>query len=40
LDFLRSILDHVAELRVKYGMQSVTMSEVADLHDQQQRAAA
>ncbi len=40
LDFLRSILDHVAELRVKHGMQSVTMSEVADLHDQQKRAAA
>lgn len=38
--FLRRILDHVSELRVKYGMQSVSMAELADLRAQQSQVAA
>lgn len=33
IEFLRSILNHVAEMRSKYGMQSVAMAELADIYE-------
>lgn len=38
--FLRELLEHVAQLRTQYGMQSVGMAELADQYDQQAEPTA